>query len=245
MSALTIPEVRQRARRRNLSPLERIQARLWRTAEIRSHRGSACGIELRAMSVPQGMEELFYARVRVALVLIEKYEPRRLVRIRRDISAIGGVAGGADGWYQVAARSILLSWPAVLRSTSAELAMTIVHEATHARIESLGVRYEEPLRTRIESLCVAQEAAFARTLPGGELLADRALEKLSRPWWSPEDLLLWRMEFGRAHNVPQWLLKFAVMVGRRRLRRASRRRAREADPSLTNDSATQEQESPQ
>lgn len=197
---------------------ERIRGGLWRGIELASPRSSAREFELRAVSVPTGMEKLFYAKVCLALDLIGKYEPRRLNRIRRDVRAIAGVAGGSHQ-YKAMTRSIVLSWPGVLRSTSAELAMTIIHEATHGRIIDFGVRYDEPLRARIEGICVAQEAVFARALPGGEQLAKGALEKLSQPWWSPNDLHRSNMEFARAHDLPGWALRWIDKVGHRRLRR--------------------------
>jgi hypothetical protein len=49
----------------------------------------------------------------------------------------------------------------------ADVALTIVHAAAHARIRHAGVEYTEKLRSRIEAACVGEEVAFASRLPGG------------------------------------------------------------------------------
>jgi len=176
------------------------------------------GIGLRAVTVPDGMEPLFFAKVQRALEMIERYDPRRLTRIRHDVRSIGGTAGGPHEYHH-SIRAIMLSWPGVLQESATELAMTIIHEATHGRISDRGIRYEEPMRGRIEAACVAQEAAFARRLPCGDVLAETKLKTLQRPWWTPEELHRLSMMGARAHELPEWLLRWLDAVGRRRLER--------------------------
>lgn len=43
-----------------------------------------------------------------------------------------------------------------------DIALTIVHEAAHARLHARGIGYPEGRRARIERLCVGREIAFAR-----------------------------------------------------------------------------------
>lgn len=50
-------------------------------------------------------------------------------------------------------------------TTVEKIATTIVHEATHARLERYGVEYKQELRTRIEAICFRRELAFAARLP--------------------------------------------------------------------------------
>jgi hypothetical protein len=47
----------------------------------------------------------------------------------------------------------------------AQVASTIVHELTHARIEAAGIRYSLRWRLRIETACVRQQLLFLRSLP--------------------------------------------------------------------------------
>jgi hypothetical protein len=45
------------------------------------------------------------------------------------------------------------------------IASAIVHEATHARLERYGIRYDEDRRVRIEAVCLRRELAVAVRLP--------------------------------------------------------------------------------
>ena len=109
------------------------------------------------------------------------------------------------------------------------IAASIVHEATHARLDGLNIQYLEPLRARIERLCDAESIAFARRVPNGESLARRIIE--SRPTdaahWSDErlddrilkarrsDMDAMRKELDDAH-LPAWLKKLLQRLARSR-----------------------------
>jgi hypothetical protein len=56
-------------------------------------------------------------------------------------------------------------------TSPARLALTIVHEAMHARLARLSIAYSEQLRARVERICIAAEIDLAGKLPGGESLA--------------------------------------------------------------------------
>lgn len=45
------------------------------------------------------------------------------------------------------------------------LASALIHEATHLRIRSAGIRYTPDLRGRIEAICAKTQAAFLQRLP--------------------------------------------------------------------------------
>ena len=45
------------------------------------------------------------------------------------------------------------------------IASTIVHEATHARLERWGIIYEEESRYRIEAICLRRELNYLAKLP--------------------------------------------------------------------------------
>jgi hypothetical protein len=56
-------------------------------------------------------------------------------------------------------------------TTPANIAATLVHEATHARLDRIG--YAPEKRARVEGLCFRRERAFARRLPDShELVAE-------------------------------------------------------------------------
>ena len=201
---------------------QRIHDRLWLSLRRDAPRGEAYGIELRAYGMPAAMAPLFFARVHRALALIERHDARRLARIRRDVALITGIAAGPSHYHH-SARAVVLSVPTLRAQTVLHMAMTIVHEATHGRICNLGVEYMEPLRDRIERICVQEEAAFARRLIGGEPHAEAALRKLETPWWTPAMLHDFAVERLRADETPELIVRWADWVGRRRLRRQARR----------------------
>ena len=173
------------------------------------------GIELTSLTLREQYRLVFFGRVQRALELIDRYDPRRLDRIRRDVRAIGGVSDGMNH-YEEASRTIVLSLPAVLWDTPAELALTIVHEATHGRISDRGIRYYLENRDRIEAACVHQEVAFASTLPGGEVLAEAMLKKLETPWWSDEAIHEGELRLAEAEEMPRWYLRLLEWHARRR-----------------------------
>jgi hypothetical protein len=83
------------------------------------------------------------------------------------------------------------------RTTPTQLAMTLVHEGTHARLLRAGFPYRERLRRRVERLCVLAEIIFASRLPDAEAEVQEAEKRLdlSDEYWS--DLAQDR----RAHNL--------------------------------------------
>jgi hypothetical protein len=64
----------------------------------------------------------------------------------------------------------------VLRDeTSADqVASTIVHEAQHARLHRLGIRYVHDQRARIEHACYRAERGFGLRLPEGQTVVGQA-----------------------------------------------------------------------
>ncbi len=62
-----------------------------------------------------------------------------------------------------------------------EIAQTIVHEATHARLCKLKIKYTEDIRDRVERICVKSEIAFAKRLPNGQKEIEIAESRLKLP----------------------------------------------------------------
>jgi hypothetical protein len=65
--------------------------------------------------------------------------------------------------------------------SASRMALTIVHEATHARLCNLKIKYTEDIRDRVEQICIKSEIAFAKRLPDGQKLVEMAESKLKRP----------------------------------------------------------------
>jgi len=63
--------------------------------------------------------------------------------------------------------------------TPADIAVTLVHEAVHAKIERFGIAYDEHRRAAIEAVCIRREIAFAMRLPDGEAIALQSRHRLA------------------------------------------------------------------
>jgi hypothetical protein len=171
-------------------------------------------------------EEILH-RVEQALFQIKTHDLRRYNRLRRDLARIWvRLQGGDRGCYNSAVRACELDPRFVLRPsvTPSEVAVTIVHEATHARLEHCGISYSENRRHRIERVCFRQEIAFAQRLPDGTAAAQRAEQWLSAPleFWS-DSAMEGRFDEGsdealRYAGVPEWLLR-VLRAGRGLIRK--------------------------
>jgi len=130
-------------------------------------------------------------RVEAGLDLIRVHDRLRYHRLTRDLERIWvrPVPSYLAG-FNAALRACELDSRFVLaETTSAELiAATIVHEATHARIDSFGVVYREELRARVERACLRREIAFAAKLPNGAAVREQAERTLtvcdSEAYWT-------------------------------------------------------------
>ena len=70
---------------------------------------------------------------------------------------------------------------------AAELLGTLVHEATHLRIEARGIPYKQSLRDRIERRCVEEQVdALLHCDLISAMTARKIRDTLSLEWWSDE-----------------------------------------------------------
>ncbi len=94
-----------------------------------------------------------------------------------------------------------------LRHGTLDLAMMIVHEATHARLWRIGCRYDEPNRERVERICVDAEIAFAAKVPGSEEAVARSRQLLETQWWTHAEHVNRSRRELRALGCPEWLIR--------------------------------------
>ena len=87
------------------------------------------------------------------------------------------------GTFWAALRACGLGADHVLCDPSASIAMTLVHEATHARLDQAGILYTAELRPRIERLCVRQKIDFCQRVPACSALMQSAVDAVSIEWW--------------------------------------------------------------
>lgn len=140
-----------------------------------------------------------------ALALIQEVDPARFERLRRDMPRILVTRAR---WPQYWINRALCVLPAdrVESAPAHELALALVHEATHARIHRAGVPWRLASYQRIEQRCVRSEIAFCRALAAAGWKTDervnwytrRLNEKLYRaslPWAFPirlvASIVLW------------------------------------------------------
>ena len=150
--------------------------------------------------------------VQAALALIQQYDPDRLAGMKHDVRAILIVrTHGSAGEFWAHVRAVVLDVDHLRTHQTASVAMTIVHEATHARLHREGLVYEED-RGGIERRCVDEEIRFAARVPGAEHLIVGARRKLETQWWDGSS---GRRQFSRrlkALGAPLWLRKALLGV---------------------------------
>lgn len=187
----------------------RFIARLVRVLSARvmlqlANRQEAEGLVIVDLTAGQHASELFDT-VEKALRCIRNTDPVRFHRMRRDVSRIAVMESpGSAGEYWREYKAVALEIEHLRQERLGGICMTIVHEATHARIQHWGVRVGiDP--ARVERACVKQEIAFAQKLPGSELLIHGAMMKLKTEWWlHTSDSRHFDLRLERA-GAPQWL----------------------------------------
>jgi hypothetical protein len=120
-------------------------------------------------------------RIEGALSLIQQHSPLDHARILRELERIWvdlSFHGLAE--YKHSLRACILDerYLADPATTIERIASTIVHEATHARLERYGIGYKAELRARIEAICFRRELAFAVRLPNSPELQQQIAQSL-------------------------------------------------------------------
>lgn len=120
-------------------------------------------------------------RIEAALLLIKQHSPLHYSRIIRDLERVWIFLlpqGLAE--FNRSLRACVLDERYVANPATRveQIASTIVHEATHAKLERWGIEYREELRTRIEAICKRRELAFAVRLPDSAQLQQEIRERL-------------------------------------------------------------------
>ena len=105
-----------------------------------------------------------FSKIERALSLIGEVAPRRLQRIRADLGQIL-VGPGRSALLWVPTRTCVIPQSRVDRASVSAVALSVVHEAAHARLARAGVRPYPRRKFRMEVLCVGEELGFASLLP--------------------------------------------------------------------------------
>lgn len=174
-----------------------------------SPRQTCLGIEVADLTNDEADPQPYFAKVTAALEIIAKHEPRRLDRIRRDLRHIVIFKQpGAAYWVDIAACALP---PSIASNDAEDVALTIVHEATHARIRSRGIPYNPAQQARNERICVNEEVFFTAFLADGAERAAKRIARLEAPWWTAVQLRDWKFETLR-RNAPPWLARLLIWL---------------------------------
>ncbi|MEY9415783.1 hypothetical protein ABIF69_002225 [Bradyrhizobium japonicum] len=167
-------------------------------------------------------------RVEEALQLIKRHDTLNYSRITRNLDRIWvHLLPSAQAHYDQSLNACALDERYVLNETMtlARIASTIVHEATHARLEGWGIIYEEKRRYRIEATCLRRELNFLKKLPGSGPMQEEIVRTLE--WCKVDQTYLSDASFRDREDqgqidtlgylkVPDWLVQFARWLIRRR-----------------------------
>lgn len=157
------------------------------------------GILLVNLCHQPGAEGQFHLRIREALEFIERSDPRRYRRIKREIRRIMNAPVLASGNYQRPFRTCIVDLLKLHFETHPEwslycLSSLLVHEATHGSCYSRCVGYTRRTRERIERLCHREEERFAK----------RAFPENAADVIGEFDLTWWRNSWATPRIVKRW-----------------------------------------
>lgn len=180
----------------------------WGAMALSDHR------QLRGFAVYDFLEsvdrEARFGKLDAALSLIESSSSRRMVRMRRDIKRLFILpTGGAAGVFleSVYACGIDAGW--LRHASGLAVAMTLVHEATHARISGCGIPYQGSSIPRIEALCVREEVSFAERFADSAAEVAEAHAAVALGWWGRGESDARRVRQLRELRMPGWLIRLA------------------------------------
>ena len=146
--------------------------------------------DVRALLPDASEKESLQSKISAALSLLSSYAPLRYRALERDLPRIWVSATQhlAQCLYDVGICLVRFDYVIAANTTAEKLAMTFVHEGTHARLLRAGFKYREAIRGRVERLCVLSEIVLARRLPASETLVADAERQLVWPdeFWSDE-----------------------------------------------------------
>ena len=142
--------------------------------QLKRNKDRSGGIPVGSFIPSASEKEIAIPKVAAALRRISHIDPRRFDRIRRQVACIqllGTRLVALGTWYNSLSMIVLAAdWVEADSTSPDQVAMTIVHEATHARFIRFG--YAEDIRPRIERICNYQELVFASRIPdASELIA--------------------------------------------------------------------------
>ena len=112
-----------------------------------------------------------------ASAIVSKYRPAIMSHLTRDVSLIL-VRKGHDAEYWPPTRCIAIDSELLKNRAAATVALVLVHEATHARIEASGYRHRDSRLKRIEAVCLRRQIRFMEALRPDYANVDTVINEL-------------------------------------------------------------------
>lgn|SRR2546425_1041517 len=191
-----------------------------RFAYALSARGRVGRLVIRAFS-GRFEQDTIAARVAAAIELIAAVDVRRYTKVQRLLKSVFVLRlPGRLAQYVHNSRQCQIDDGFVMdpSTTTEEIASVLVHEATHARLQSWGIPYEFS-RQRQEHICLNEEAAFVSRLSNSaNVLArvERLRSKESEFWDRTEERTLNASKAALQDlGLPRWFVRAILWLGRR------------------------------
>lgn len=154
-------------------------------------------------------------RLEEALGLIRTHDPVNYRRVTRDLERVWvNLVVGSPAIYRGSIGACQLDARYVRDASTQQIASTIVHEATHARLARCGIVYDEPWRVRSEAACIRRQLAFTAKLPDGDAAhkeAQAALAGLARETYTDQAFRArddrGSVEAMRYLGLPEWFIR--------------------------------------
>jgi hypothetical protein len=140
------------------------------------------GLPVRIVNTrPDIPTEQVVRRLSAALDLISAYAPRRYRRLLQDFAGFVVERFPCRGAFFPESRECLVELTFAVNPGHGlpEIAASIVHEATHARIARMCGTLSPEQRPREERLCRRAELEFGLALPDGAVVVQRARDSLA------------------------------------------------------------------
>ena len=163
-------------------------------------------------------------RVEDALRLIKSHDALNYSRVIRHLERIWvNLLPGDLAHYDASMGACVFDERYVVQeaTTPERIASTIIHEATHARLEHWGIGYDEDRRARIETICLRRELNFVNRLPAAEALREEVARTVA--WYAGNHDYFSNASFeqreaqGQAETLrhlgaPDWVFRFAMKL---------------------------------
>jgi hypothetical protein len=163
-------------------------------------------------------------RVEAALQLIKHHSPLHYSRVIHSLERVWvRLETIANACYHGPLSGCILDLRFVLQETTTleEITSTIIHEATHARLERWGISYDEKERSRIEAVCLRRELKLLAKLPNSAPLREQIASTLewcvsNNDYFSNVNLRQrdhrGKVEALRHLGTPEWLIGLLLKV---------------------------------